>query len=226
MIYKIQGQKAVAWAGERINGVAYPRDIERKWSDEELAEIGLYRVQPADPPPDGFVAVNTEVQVVNGVPNFVEETLPDSDAFEAQLFASFPEVPLDAYAALVAETTTFLTHERVYDDNYRLVAIYPRVPTKPSASGGTGMLQELGAFIEKARSYGIATIGYDVSVGYATSSYLKPRHNIESFDGHKGRLLYTPVDTLPAQAPLAPAARLEAATGLTVAQIRAVLGVT
>jgi hypothetical protein len=37
------------WDGERINGIAYPRSIETKWTTQELADIGL-EVAPPPPP--------------------------------------------------------------------------------------------------------------------------------------------------------------------------------
>ncbi len=37
------------WTGEAINGVKHPRDIEQKWTAEELAAIGL-RVRPPPAP--------------------------------------------------------------------------------------------------------------------------------------------------------------------------------
>ena len=37
------------WRGERINGKSYPRSIEKAFSDDELAAIGLVRVAPAVP---------------------------------------------------------------------------------------------------------------------------------------------------------------------------------
>ncbi len=39
-----------AWKGEPINDVRHPRDIETKWTANELAAVGL-RVKPAPPPP-------------------------------------------------------------------------------------------------------------------------------------------------------------------------------
>lgn len=39
------------WRGERIEGIAYPLSIETKWTEAELAAIGLEKV-PAPPAPE------------------------------------------------------------------------------------------------------------------------------------------------------------------------------
>lgn len=39
------------WTGEPINGIRHPRNIEKLWSDEELAAIGLERYTPPKPEP-------------------------------------------------------------------------------------------------------------------------------------------------------------------------------
>lgn len=36
------------WQGEAIGGIKHPKDIERKWTTDELAQIGL-RIRPAPP---------------------------------------------------------------------------------------------------------------------------------------------------------------------------------
>jgi hypothetical protein len=54
------------WAGELINSVRYPSNIEQLWTAEALAAIGLY--VPADPGiPAGKVANGFAVARVNGV---------------------------------------------------------------------------------------------------------------------------------------------------------------
>lgn len=37
------------WTGERINGIAYPRSIATKWTEAELAAIGLEKTPPTEP---------------------------------------------------------------------------------------------------------------------------------------------------------------------------------
>lgn len=42
------------WNGERIDGIRYPRSIAIKWTEQELAAIGLEKTpppEPVDPPP-------------------------------------------------------------------------------------------------------------------------------------------------------------------------------
>lgn len=34
------------WAGERLNGILHPRNIEHLWSDADLAALDLYRPEP------------------------------------------------------------------------------------------------------------------------------------------------------------------------------------
>ncbi|PWE57669.1 hypothetical protein DEM27_00195 [Metarhizobium album] len=62
----------VPWAGEAINDVQHPLTIERVWSGDELAAIGLYLPAPADPIPPGKMATATTVERVDGVVKFVD----------------------------------------------------------------------------------------------------------------------------------------------------------
>jgi hypothetical protein len=39
------------WGGERISGIAYPRNIEQLWTPDQLAAIGLEVVPPPAPVP-------------------------------------------------------------------------------------------------------------------------------------------------------------------------------
>jgi hypothetical protein len=39
------------WKGERIDGIAHPRNIEQLWTTEQLAAIGLEVVPPPEPAP-------------------------------------------------------------------------------------------------------------------------------------------------------------------------------
>jgi len=61
------------WAGERINDIAYPRSIETKWSEADLAEIELYKPAPADPIPEGKVVTNRRVKRVDGIVRWVND---------------------------------------------------------------------------------------------------------------------------------------------------------
>ena len=70
MLYTISGSTATAWQGEPLPAevfvdgtpitqlVTFPTNIAYLWTDEKLAEIGLFKVQPADPPPAGKQAVD------------------------------------------------------------------------------------------------------------------------------------------------------------------------
>ena len=76
MLYKIEGTKSVMWDGGSINDVKYPKNIAALWSDAELAALGLYRPVAADAVPDGMVATELQVQVINGVVTEVNITQP------------------------------------------------------------------------------------------------------------------------------------------------------
>jgi hypothetical protein len=93
------------WDGELINGIRYPLTIETAWSDEELADIGLYEPAEADPVPDGKVIVSTSVQRVEGVVKFVNVTddVPLEDLRAAKIEAV--EAKMDAIFAAGAPVT-------------------------------------------------------------------------------------------------------------------------
>lgn len=70
----------VVWAGQPIgegeDAVRYPPNIEQLWPAQDLEAIGLWRddmIAPADPVPEGKMAVSTTVQRVNGVVTFAHE---------------------------------------------------------------------------------------------------------------------------------------------------------
>lgn len=74
------------WAGEPINGITHPLNIEQLWSAQELEAIGLWRddmIAPAEEVPEGKVSTGRTVERVNGVVTFVH-VLEDAPA---------PEVP-------------------------------------------------------------------------------------------------------------------------------------
>lgn len=60
------------WIGQPVNGVRYPLSIS-SWPDADLDAIGLYRPQPADPIPDGKIAISSTVKRVDGVVKWVHE---------------------------------------------------------------------------------------------------------------------------------------------------------
>lgn len=65
------------WDGATfINEVLHPPNIEQIWPAQDLEAIGLWRddmIGPADPVPEGKIAVATTVQRVDGVVTFVHE---------------------------------------------------------------------------------------------------------------------------------------------------------
>lgn len=68
-----EGEPAVEWPGDRIDGVSYPRNIGAVWSDVDLASIGLAKPLDADDVPDGKQSTAKVVRTVNGVPKWVSE---------------------------------------------------------------------------------------------------------------------------------------------------------
>lgn len=75
-LFRIVGKNAVRWRGEPIKigrgkSTRHPFNIERLWSDEELAKAGLHRPAPPDPIPEGKVEVERAVKVVDGRPKVV-----------------------------------------------------------------------------------------------------------------------------------------------------------
>ena len=61
------------WAGEPINGLRHPPNIDQLWSPDDLAAIGLHDPAPAASLLSGKRVVSTTVQRVNGVVQFVHE---------------------------------------------------------------------------------------------------------------------------------------------------------
>ena len=82
------------WRGERIQGIAYPQNIEALWSDAKLAAINLYRPAVADPVPVGFEVLSVSVQRVGGVVKYVHVT---------QAIVPPTSAELDAVADAVAQ---------------------------------------------------------------------------------------------------------------------------
>src|SRR6185437_4477625 len=74
-LYLIQTNTAVAWTGQRLaDGNLYPLNVEAEWTPDALAGVGLYAAAPADPVPVGQIVTGSSVQIVNGVPKWVNET--------------------------------------------------------------------------------------------------------------------------------------------------------
>jgi hypothetical protein len=59
----------VPWNGEPINGTSHPRNIEQLWSDEELAAVGLCRVEDQPVPADKVARDWTLEKTPEGVEN-------------------------------------------------------------------------------------------------------------------------------------------------------------
>lgn len=79
MLYQIINNTAVAWAGEPINDVRHPLSIENLWTENQLNEVGLYKLVAADAIPDGKEVVSSTISIVNGRPKRVN-TLQDIPA--------------------------------------------------------------------------------------------------------------------------------------------------
>lgn len=65
------------WAGEAIDDIRHPLNIEQLWTAEELAAVGLYLPADADAVPDGKMVTSTDVERVAGVVKYVN-TLADA----------------------------------------------------------------------------------------------------------------------------------------------------
>lgn len=84
-LYKVQNGAAVQWTGEPIGGVTWPAVIEWLWTDAELNAIGLFKPVAAASLPTGKKIVSTSVEIVNGVPAYVNVTA-DLTAADYSLF--------------------------------------------------------------------------------------------------------------------------------------------
>jgi len=69
-LYSVNNGNAVLWDGSSINGVRYPMGLEARMSATELAKLGLYKVQKADPIPAGFRSSKVVVGVALGKPKY------------------------------------------------------------------------------------------------------------------------------------------------------------
>jgi len=72
-LYQIKDGVAKPWDFSRINGIAYPRNISKVWTDAELAAVGLFKPVPAVVP-DGYEVTATNVALVDGVVSEVVTT--------------------------------------------------------------------------------------------------------------------------------------------------------
>ena len=79
MLYRELNDAFAIWRGEPLDGVSYPLEIERLWTDVELQALGLYKPASADPVPDGKMVIAMTVQRVDGVVKYVH-TLEDIPA--------------------------------------------------------------------------------------------------------------------------------------------------
>lgn len=62
------------WAGEPIDGITHPMNIEQLWLATDLEAIGLWRddmIAPADAVPEGLRSTGQQPQRVDGVVKFV-----------------------------------------------------------------------------------------------------------------------------------------------------------
>lgn len=71
MLYLETTEGFSPWVGAPIDGVLHPPGIEQHWTAPELAAVGLYAPEPADPVPEGKIVVSTSVVRVGGVVKFV-----------------------------------------------------------------------------------------------------------------------------------------------------------
>ncbi len=88
MLYKETQDGFSPWnPAEPINGTRYPPNIGELWAAADLAALGLYAPEPADPTPEGMIVTGTTVQRVGDVVKFVS-------AFEDAPALTPADVPL------------------------------------------------------------------------------------------------------------------------------------
>ena len=75
MLYRETPLGFVAWAGEPLNAVRYPLDIERSWSDAQLKAVGLFRALRPEVPADQII-VAEKVARIAGVVTLVFTLAP------------------------------------------------------------------------------------------------------------------------------------------------------
>lgn len=85
MLYIEDGGSFSPWRGAPIGSIRYPANIEALWSDDALADVGLYR-PAATSVPNGKRIVSSSVERVDGVVRWLHvlEDIP------AQTPADFP----------------------------------------------------------------------------------------------------------------------------------------
>lgn len=88
MLYVETSNIFAPWAGESINGKRYPPAVEN-WSDTQLAEVGLYRPQEAEPVPGGKIVISRSVQRVDGVVRWVNELADAPEPDPADIVEGF-----------------------------------------------------------------------------------------------------------------------------------------
>lgn len=87
MLYHEQSQgEFVPWTGYPINEVQFPKNIAQLWTDEQLAEIGLFRPVAGELAPHGMRVVETQILRVEGVVREVPtlEEIPLAEKIAAQ----------------------------------------------------------------------------------------------------------------------------------------------
>lgn len=86
MLYRISNNTAVEWKGEAIDSILHPTIIEVFWTEQQLNEIGLYKLVSADAVPEGKKVVSSSIEVVDGRPKTVN-TLEDISPADYSLTA-------------------------------------------------------------------------------------------------------------------------------------------
>lgn len=90
-----------AWTGERIDGIAYPRNIETLWTTEELSAIGLrVRVPPVPPTPDPIAVFTQAIEAhINDVAS--QKAYSGATPLASYLGSTVPQWAAEAQAFVV-----------------------------------------------------------------------------------------------------------------------------
>lgn len=85
MLYLVENNAPVAWTGQRIGGIAYPLDIEAKWTESSLNSIGLHFPVAHDPIPTGYTKTGDTATWDGAQVKMVATTRgPDNDDVNAE----------------------------------------------------------------------------------------------------------------------------------------------
>jgi len=194
MLYKVENNTPVEWRGERLNGISHPRQIENVWTEADLNAIGLYKAKAPDPVPDGYVVTDTTLEIVDGVPKWVNTLVEDQRVAINAVLDTFPAVDGKTFKKFQDEGWRYIKLSPYYDRNYRLVAAKIDMPEEEREGGGVAMLNELGAVISRGKELGIPTLGFHSPqpiIDYAVNN-----HGMVATDGHIGKFTYLPADQL------------------------------